>query len=155
MFVPCIIRRTRNNHHHAQICTTALFYTLAPTCFSSRLPSLGSFWICLSYMKIQINLVVYHIMLVKWPVAHRPLNLLAPKFGIENLAHPVCTMWIIQEPKRVALWNKWHFEEKKKTECAACLKNSVHIFVEKIYEKGCLDGSGVPVQYTGRTVPKG
>jgi hypothetical protein len=25
MFVPCIIRRSRNNQHYAKICTTALF----------------------------------------------------------------------------------------------------------------------------------
>jgi len=43
-------------------------------------------------------------------------------------------MWIIQKPKKVALWNKWHFEEKN-GECAACLKYSVLIFVEKIYIK--------------------
>jgi hypothetical protein len=36
-------------------------------------------------------------------------------------------------------------------------KNSVSIFVEKIYKMGCLEGTGVPVLYTriGRTVPKG
>ena len=34
-------------------------------------------------------------------------------------------------------------------------KNSVHIFVEKIYKMGCLEGSGVSVLYIGRTVPKG
>jgi len=43
-------------------------------------------------------------------------------------------MWIIQEPKKVALWNKRHFEEKN-GECTACLKYSVLIFVEKIYIK--------------------
>jgi hypothetical protein len=43
-------------------------------------------------------------------------------------------MWIIQEPKKVALWNKRHFEEKN-GECVACLKYSVLIFVEKIYIK--------------------
>jgi hypothetical protein len=44
-------------------------------------------------------------------------------------------MWIIQEPKKVALWIKRHFEEKN-GECAACLKYSVCIFVEKkIYIK--------------------
>jgi hypothetical protein len=26
---------------------------------------------------------------------------------------------------------------------------------EKIYKMGCLEGSGVPVLYIGRTVPKG
>jgi hypothetical protein len=43
-------------------------------------------------------------------------------------------MWIIQEPKEVALWNKRHFEEKN-GECAACLKYSVLIVVEKKYIK--------------------
>ena len=32
------------------------------------------------------------------------------------LAHPVYKMWIIQEPNKLALWNKLYFEEKKKTE---------------------------------------
>jgi hypothetical protein len=35
---------------------------LAPTYFGSSLPSSGSFWIRLSYVKIQIDMVVYHIM---------------------------------------------------------------------------------------------
>jgi hypothetical protein len=39
--------------------------------------------------------------------------------------------------------------------CAACLKNLVRIFVEKIYKIGFLEGSGVPVLYIGRMVPKG
>jgi hypothetical protein len=39
-------------------------------------------------------------------------------------------MWIIQEPKKVALRNKRYFEEKN-GECAACLKYSVLTFVEK------------------------
>jgi hypothetical protein len=43
-------------------------------------------------------------------------------------------MWIIQEPKKVALWNKRHFEGKN-GECAACLKYTVLIFVEKKYMK--------------------
>jgi hypothetical protein len=34
-------------------------------------------------------------------------------------------------------------------------KNSVRIFVEKIDRMECLEGSGVPVLYVGRTVPKG
>ena len=33
-----------------------------------------------------------------------------------NFSTPVFKMWIIQEPKKVALWNKRHFEERKKTE---------------------------------------
>ena len=39
-------------------------------------------------------------------------------------------MWIIHEPKNVALWNKRRFEEQNE-ECAACLKYSVLMFVEK------------------------
>jgi hypothetical protein len=39
-------------------------------------------------------------------------------------------MRIIQKPKKVALRNKRHFEEKN-GECSACLKYSVLIFAEK------------------------
>jgi hypothetical protein len=64
-------------------------------------------------------------------------------------------MLITQEPKKVALRNKRHFEEKN-GECAACLKYSVLIFVEKkIYKMQHLEGSGTPVLYRGRTVLKG
>jgi hypothetical protein len=64
-------------------------------------------------------------------------------------------MRIIQEPKKVALWNKQHSEKEKNGECAACLKNLLGIFVEKIYKMGFLEGSGVPILYIGRMVPKG
>jgi hypothetical protein len=37
-------------------------YMLVHTCFGNSLPSLGSFWIRLSYVKIQIDVVVYHKM---------------------------------------------------------------------------------------------
>ena len=30
-----------------------------------------------------------------------------------TLAHSVYKMWITQEPNKLALWNKLHFEEKK------------------------------------------
>jgi len=39
-------------------------------------------------------------------------------------------MRIIQEPNKVALRNKRHFEEEKNVDYAACLKYSVFIFVE-------------------------
>jgi hypothetical protein len=42
------------------------------------------------------------------------LNLLAKDFFFQILAHPVFKMWGIQKPNKVALWNKRHFEEKKK-----------------------------------------
>jgi hypothetical protein len=62
MFVPFIIRRSRNNQHYALICTTPLFYILAPTCFGSSLPSPGSFLDPSELLEIQIDWVVYHIM---------------------------------------------------------------------------------------------
>ena len=45
-------------------------------------------------------------------------------------AHPVHKMWIIQDPTKLVLWNKLHFEEKKNGEYRACLKYSVPTFVE-------------------------
>jgi hypothetical protein len=59
-------------------------------------------------------------------------------------------MQIIPEPKKIALRNKWHFEEKKRKVCSMFKK-----FIEKIYKMGCLEGSGVPVLYVGHTVSKG
>jgi hypothetical protein len=49
-----------------------------------------------------------------------------------------------------------HYEEKN-GECAARLKYSVLIFVEKkyIYIMQHVEGSGTPVLYIGRTVLKG
>jgi hypothetical protein len=57
---------------------------------------------------------------------------LASEFYISILAHPVCKMLMTQEPKKVALRNKRHFEEKN-GECAECLKYPVLIFVEEKY----------------------
>jgi hypothetical protein len=60
----------------------------------------------------------------------------------------------MHEPKKVALRNKRHFEEKN-GECAACLKYSVLVFVGKNrYKMQHLKGSGTPVLYIGRTVLK-
>jgi hypothetical protein len=49
---------------------------------------------------------------------------------ILHLNFSTCKMWKIQKQKKVALWNKRHFEEKN-GEFAGCLKYSVLIFVEK------------------------
>ena len=51
--------------------------------------------------------------LVKSFVTSYVFNLLEPEFYILILAHPVGKMRIIQEPNKVALRNKRHFEEKK------------------------------------------
>jgi hypothetical protein len=62
IFLPCIIRCSRNNQHYALICTSPLLYILAPTCFGSSLPSSGSFLDPSKLLEIQIEWVVYHIM---------------------------------------------------------------------------------------------
>jgi hypothetical protein len=43
------------------------------------------------------------------------INLSAPELFFLILAQPVYKMWIIQEPNMLELWNKLHFEEKKRT----------------------------------------
>jgi hypothetical protein len=58
MSVSCIIRRNRNDQQYALICNTALLYIPAATCFGCSLPLSGSFRIRLSYMKIQIDMMV-------------------------------------------------------------------------------------------------
>jgi hypothetical protein len=85
MLLPYIIKRSRNDQQYAQICTTTLFYIPAPTCFGSSLPSSGSFWIHLSYMKIQIDLVVHHIILVKGPVCR---SVVVPSVVLPSSAYP-------------------------------------------------------------------
>jgi hypothetical protein len=62
LFLPCSMRRSRNNQHYASILPTLLFYILAPTCFGSNLPSSGSFLVTSELLEIQIEWVVYHIM---------------------------------------------------------------------------------------------
>jgi hypothetical protein len=62
MFIPCIIKLSRNNQHYALISTTPLFYILATTCFGSSLPLSGSFLDPFESLEIQIEWVVNHIM---------------------------------------------------------------------------------------------
>ena len=46
------------------------------------------------------------------------------------LANPLYKMWIVQEPNKLDLWNKLHFEEEKNGEYIPFLKYTVPIFVE-------------------------
>jgi hypothetical protein len=66
---------SRKNQQYALICTTPLFYILAPTCFGSSLPSSGSFLDPSELLEIQIEWVVYHIMCgyVSWVLECRGL----------------------------------------------------------------------------------
>jgi hypothetical protein len=61
-YFPNIINTSINSQHHAPICTNSLFYILAPTCFSSSLPSSGSFLYPSELLQIQIEYVDYPIM---------------------------------------------------------------------------------------------
>jgi len=42
------------------------------------------------------------------------INLLAPELFFFNFSTPVYKMWIVQEPNKLDLWNKLHFEEEKR-----------------------------------------
>ena len=44
---------------------------------------------------------------------HLIINPLVPELFFLISAHTVYKMWIIQEPNKLALWNKLHFEENK------------------------------------------
>jgi hypothetical protein len=96
------------------------------------------------------NLLVNLLLSLKFSLTYMSLTFWHRSFTFK-FHHSVCKMWTIQEPKTVALWNKWHFEEKN-IECAACLKYAVLIFVEKIFKKMQYLDSGTSVLYIGRTV---
>jgi len=41
------------------------------------------------------------------------INILSPDFFFLILPQPVYKIWITQEPNKLELWNKLHFEEEK------------------------------------------
>ena len=49
----------------------------------------------------------------QWRASACVVNLLAAELFFLILAHPVCRMWIIQEPNMLELRNELHFEEEK------------------------------------------
>jgi len=61
-------------------------------------------------------------------------NLLAPELFFLILAHPVYKMWITQEPNKLDLWNKLHFEEEK-TESIYHVSNIQYLYVLNKYIK--------------------
>ena len=62
------------------------------------------------------------------------VNLLAPELFFLILAHPVYKMWIIQEPNKLALGNKLHFEEEK-TESIEHVSNIQYLHLLNKYIK--------------------
>ena len=85
---------TWNAVYSKNMASTQTFYLTHKPCFSVHL-----FYAILFYM----------------PCQNTPfLDPFAPELlFFLILAHSVHKMWIMQEPKKVALWNKLHFEEKK------------------------------------------
>ena len=81
------------------------------------------------------------------------LNLLAPELFL-IFAHPVYKMWKIQEPNRLEVWNKMHFEEKKSVAwlsprevgilagCSILLKR-IHVTRFRLAEVGILKGCSI------------
>jgi hypothetical protein len=61
IFVPCLLDLVEMTNKCTD-CTTPVFHILAPTCFGSSLPSLGSLLDPSELLQIQIEWVVYHIM---------------------------------------------------------------------------------------------
>ena len=53
---------------------------------------------------LQLNIIIIIIIII---------NPFAPELFFFISAHPVYKMWIIQEPNKLALWNRLHFEELK------------------------------------------
>jgi hypothetical protein len=62
MFVLCIARLSINNQHYALDYITSLFNMQAPTCFSSRVTSSGSFLDPCELLEKQNSDVVCHTM---------------------------------------------------------------------------------------------
>jgi hypothetical protein len=65
------------------LCTSPLFYILAPTCFGSSLPSAGSFLDPSELFERGIEWVVYHIMCGYVICVHRHISM--PKVGFETM----------------------------------------------------------------------
>ena len=64
--------------------------------------------------ELAITLKLLSLLLIPVQTLSKMFNPLAPELFFLILAHPVSKMWIIQEPNKLALWNKLYFEEKKK-----------------------------------------
>jgi hypothetical protein len=120
MFVPCIIKRSIKNQHNAQIYNAALFHMLASTCFGSSLPSSGSFWIRLSYVKNTHRYGGLSYNVVKWPVcwsvevqwckSMHCVGFFLLRY-ICSYLNPLCTKLIIWEDSSTCHHNKTRTEK--------------------------------------------
>ena len=75
------------------------------------------------------RIVTYNLYEEVQKLAWRNLTLWRRNYFFLILAHPVYKIWLIQEPNKLALWNKLHFEEKK-TESIEHVENIQYLYVE-------------------------
>ena len=67
-----------------------------------------SYWSVLYEYTVLITAVLY----ISEKYTAQDFYPFGPGIFFKIWAHPVLKMWILQEPKKIALWNKRHLEEK-------------------------------------------
>jgi len=127
---PALPRTQHDYHHDTKVKPEAATAVIELLMMGGKTPE--SFWAVNKRQDNKLkNFCIKLVIRLNCTMMHGLTNL---KFYISILAQPVCKMWIIHEPKKVALWNIRHFEENN-GECAACLKYWVLIVDEKKYIK--------------------
>ena len=123
LFFSSIVSKPENSHPHRTEVNNEWSYTfIRPLYVQYRvltvLPLPTGFVLLLSellsYTVKPMRLHCRWGLIVIWRDGIIRFNPLAPELFFLILAHPVYKMWIIQEPNKLALWNKLHFEEKKR-----------------------------------------
>ena len=76
----------------------------------------------LNNIELQSDLLTYWYDPIKINYIKTNLLTLWRRNFLLNFSTSVFKMWIIQGPKKVALWNKRHFEEKKKRRLCSMFK---------------------------------
>ena len=83
-----------------------LFLWSLPSCYPSHLPGISGLIVRRVSLQTSFESILEEREYVKLIFWGRIYFLI--------LAHPECKMWIIQAPNTLELWNKLHFEERKK-----------------------------------------
>ena len=121
----CTLNSSNINSKIRIVATARLFYMWR----------VGMFTTCL---QTRFQGPTFNVILV---FAMKPHNYWRRNF-FKILAHPVYKMWITQEPKKVALWNKRHFEEGKKRRVCSMFKIFCTYICWIIYKMQHLEVSG-------------
>jgi len=119
------------DHPALQECSNSREQLLFLTCLTLKTKTLYSFKMLRTTCPTMQhhNPAHWNIFYTRFMLA-KNINLLVPELFFLILAHPVYKMLITQEPNKLELWNKLHFEEKKTESITPCLKYSVPISVE-------------------------